>query len=122
MGLLVSGRFRVPDQHLCGLQDQQILSYILAMTAKAHECPTCRCTNYTDAQAWADKHLIHTGDTQDTVLTQAAFTSYLRWFRQTEQARAFYTQNKLTRWLRESGCRVELISGHNRLIGYRLAS
>jgi hypothetical protein len=92
------------------------------MISKPHECPNCRCVNWTDARTWADAHLIHTGQPQDTVLAQAAFTSYLRWFRQTEDARAFYTQNKLTRWLREQGYRVELIPGHNRLVGYRLAS
>lgn len=47
--------------------------------------------------------------------------SYLRWFREQEQAQTPYTQNKLTRWLRSQGHRIELASRGNHLIGYRLA-
>lgn len=91
------------------------------MRSKPHECPTCRCVDHTDAKTWADRHLIPTGNTRDRVSATEAFDSYLRWFRETEDARAFYTQNRLTRWLRESGHRIDLISGHNQIIGYRLA-
>lgn len=91
------------------------------MTNRAHECPSCRCTHLTSARAWADQHLIHTSDTRDTVSVTEAFVSYLRWFREQEETQFFYTQNKLTRWLRSQGHRIELISRGNHLIGYRLA-
>ena len=87
-----------------------------------HHCPSCRCLNPEGPKLWATQHLIHTGDPADRITMGTAWLHYMRWFGESDKTTLFYRQNSLTRWLRESGCRIERLDGRgNQLIGYRLA-
>jgi hypothetical protein len=88
-----------------------------------HQCPSCRCPNTTGPTAWAQANLIPTGNPSDQVKIHEIYWAYRAWSTTNlPNAAVIPTQNRFTRWLSTAGHRVELISGVNRLIGYRLAS
>ncbi len=88
-----------------------------------HECPSCRCPNTSGPVAWAQANLIHTGDPADQIKVHEIYWKYRLWSAENHpQLAVIPTQNKFTRWLGSQGHRLELLSGVNRLVGYRLAS